>query len=372
VAGGEATNDHRDRLQPGVAGDGLDDRHERREQNHLGEGAVEVVDDEAGQHFDEQRGEDPRQAHEGDLARRPPLQLGGVRAREPEDVLRGLLVHDVEHVVDGDDADETVLDVDHRQHDEIVLRHDVRDLFPIHLGRDAHDVVDEDGPDGGVGIGDEQPPNWHHTDQMLVIVDDEELEGSLLDDGLVDVLEGPLDRGRLVDGHHVGGHQPAGRVLRVVEELLDVPGLLLLHQVEDFFGLLGRELFDDVGGVVGRHPIQDQRDLDLLQGLHELQERRVVHLGQDAGGLLRPQQTEYSYEIGERQMTEDPGQIGRMRLLDDQLIPDVAGPAADGSGRLEEALARRHAPAYTALRYNRSVAAALRPSTARYGSMTLR
>ena len=51
--------------------------------------------------------------------------------------------------------------------------------------------------------------------------------------------------------------------------------------------------------LVGQHPVQDQRDLDILQSLHELQERLVVQLGEDASGLLRPQQTEDSHEIGQ-------------------------------------------------------------------------
>ncbi len=45
--------------------------------------------------------------------------------------------------------------------------------------------------------------------------------------------------------------------LGILEQLLDVLGLLVLHQVEDLLGLLGRQLLDDVGGVLGRHPIQD-------------------------------------------------------------------------------------------------------------------
>jgi hypothetical protein len=38
-------------------------------------------------------------------------------------------------------------------------------------------------------------------------------------------------------------------------------------------------------------------------------------------------------------VTENRGQVGRVRLLDGHLISDVAGTAADGFGRVEKALA---------------------------------
>ncbi len=57
----------------------------------------------------------------------------------------------------------------------------------------------------------------------------------------------------LVHGQHVGRHDAAGRLLPVLEELLDVLGLVLLHEVEDLLGLLVGQLVDDLGGVVGRH-----------------------------------------------------------------------------------------------------------------------
>ena len=41
-------------------------------------------------------------------------------------------------------------------------------------------------------------------------------------------------------------------------------------------------------------------------------------------------------------MTENRGQVGRVRLLDGHLISDVAGTAADGFGRVEKALAWLH------------------------------
>ena len=99
---------------------------------------------------------------------------------------------------------------------------------------------------------------------MLVAVDDVHFERPLVGDRLADVLNGVLDRGRIVDRHDIRGHQPTGRVLGILEEILNVLRMLFLHELEDLGGLLGGQLFDDIGGVLGRHPVKDGGDLNVF------------------------------------------------------------------------------------------------------------
>ncbi len=69
-----------------------------------------------------------------------------------------------------------------------------------------------------------------------------------------------------------GDIEPAGGVLGILEDLLDVLGLLFLHELEDLLGLVPGQLVDDVGRVLRRHLVEDARDLDLVEGAHERQQ----------------------------------------------------------------------------------------------------
>ncbi len=135
---------------------------------------------------------------------------------------------------------------------------------------------------------------------MPVIVHHVQLEGALLRDRLAQVLDGLLHRRVLVHGHEVGRHETPGRVLRILENLLDLFGLLLLHEVEDLLRLLGGQLVDDVGGVLGGHLVEDARDLDLVERAHQVEQRLVIQLGEHLTGAVLGQRAENGDLVGER------------------------------------------------------------------------
>ena len=78
--------------------------------------------------------------------------------------------------------------------------------------------------------------------------------------------------------------------------------------------MLARELVHDVGRVLGRHPVEDHRDLDVVQGADELEQRGVVELGQDVAGLVGPQRAEDRRAVCERKLLEDVRDVGRVGL----------------------------------------------------------
>ena len=132
-----------------------------------------------------------------------------------------------------------------------------------------------------------------------MIVHHVQLEGALLRDRLAQVLDGLLHRRALVHGHEVGRHEAARRVLRILEDFLDLFGFLLLHEVEDLLRLLGGQLVDHVGGVLGRHLVEDARDLHLVERAHQIEECLVVELGEDLTGALLGERTEDRDLVGE-------------------------------------------------------------------------
>jgi len=102
-------------------------------------------------------------------------------------------------------------------------------------------------------------------------------------------------------------------VLGVLEDLLDLFGLVLLHEAEDLFRLLGGQLIDDVGGVLGGHLVEDARDLDLVEHPHQLEQRVVVELGDELARALPRQRAEDRDLIGERKLAQHGGEVGRVR-----------------------------------------------------------
>src|SRR5690606_38375835 len=92
-----------------------------------------------------------------------------------------------------------------------------------------------------------------------------------------------------------GGHHPTGGVVVVGEQPAQRLGLLGLHQLQQLFGRLVRQLGQQVGGVVGLHHLehvgcppgrQRREDVDTVvlgQLLQDVGQRLVV----EGGGDLR-------------------------------------------------------------------------------------
>lgn len=76
--------------------------------------------------------------------------------------------------------------------------------------------------------------------------------------------------------------------------------------------MLARQLGHDVGRVLRRHPVEDHRHLDVVQGAHQLEQRGVVELGQDVAGLVLPERAEDRRAVGERQLLEHVSDVGRV------------------------------------------------------------
>ena len=129
---------------------------------------------------------------------------------------------------------------------------------------------------GAAGIGGHQAAPGRAADQVLVVVHHVESGGGLGRRRLAHLLDG-LGHGEvLVDGEEVRRHEPARRLLAVLEDLLDLLGLLLLHEVQHLLDLLRGQLLEDLGGVVRPHAVEDARDLALVEGPRQLVQRLVV------------------------------------------------------------------------------------------------
>ncbi len=126
-----------------------------------------------------------------------------------------------------------------------------RDLLLVRVRPHALDLVGPEGADRRRRVGGEEAMERDDADQMIVIVDHVQVEGSLAGRRLADVLDRLGDGRVLADRDELGGHEAPGRALPILEELLNLLGLLLLHELEDVVRPLLRELLDDVDDLLG-------------------------------------------------------------------------------------------------------------------------
>lgn len=232
--------------------------------------------------------------------------------------------------------------VDHGHGHQVIFRHQLGHLFLVHLGRHAHDAFVAHREDRAPGVGDEKPTQGDHTDEMPMVVHHVELEGALVRDRLANVLDGLFHRGVLVHGDDVGRHESSGGVFRILEDLLDLFGFRLLHEVENLLRLLGGQLLHHVGGVLGRHLVEDARDLDLVEGAHQLEEGVVIEFGEDLAGALRREGPKDGDLLGQRELTEHGGEVGRVGFLEQRAVGRLGRPLAQVPCRFEQTLGVAH------------------------------
>jgi hypothetical protein len=283
-----------------------------------------------------------RIALDEDGARRVEHGLVAGDAAEALDVLGGLLANDVEHVVHADRAEEPPVDVDDGNLDQIVVLDEPGHFLLVRVHTDAFHLIGADRTDGCRRVGGQEPMERDDAHQMVVVVHDIEIKRALARRRLADVLDRLGDGGLLAHGDELRRHQPPRRAFLVLEELLDLLGLLLLHQLEDFVRLLLGKLLDDVHDLLRRHPVEDTRDFDFRERADELAQGGVVQLGEHLARMLRREEAEETDLILRRQLADHARHICGMRVLQQVGEPLVAALAEQLLDRFAQAFGLFH------------------------------
>ena len=199
--------------------------------------------------------------------------VGGEQTAHLFDVLCVLLFDNVHDVVGGDDAHQTVLVVHDGDAHQVVFAHRVGDDLLIVQRLDRYEVGRHDVGDRLVLIGENQMPQRDGAHQMALAVDDiAGVDGFLVQAGLAQRFH------RLAHGHgavelgKLDGHDRAGRIFRVFEELVDQRALCGIGVLQDALDDRRGQLLEEIDRVVQEHFVQqgvdfavaDQRDQLLL------------------------------------------------------------------------------------------------------------
>jgi hypothetical protein len=171
------------------------------------------------------------------------------------EVLGLLFMNDIDHVIDRDQAEQMVLAVHHRHAQQVILGDDARDLLLVHLGLHLDDVPVHQIAQVRPRLRNNQLAQRDNADQAPLAVHDVEIVDHLQ---VVGVL--PQVGQRLLDGQflrqrkHLAGHNAAGGLGTVAQQLADRLGLAGWHKAEQVLGLMLGHIGQDVRRVVrGQH-----------------------------------------------------------------------------------------------------------------------
>ena len=161
---------------------------------------------------------------------------------------------DIDGVIHRHDAQEVIPFVHHRNREEIVLGYEAR--YFLLSGRRIHldHIADHEGGRLGIGGSHDEIPEGKDPQEMLFFIHHVEIiDGFGLGLFEADLLDGFLCRGRRWNGHIFRGHDAPGGGLGIGEQLTDIMGIFLLHEVEELLRLLLREVGQQVRCIIGGH-----------------------------------------------------------------------------------------------------------------------
>ena len=238
-------------------------------------------------------------------------------------VLGGLRLHDVHDVIDGDNAHQTALSIYDGHGQKVVLAEFLGDGFLILQRGDGDDIRVHDLPYLVLVGGKKQVPNRHIAPEFAVSVQHEADADRLHIRGVAaDALKAVLHRHVPLEVDELGGHDGAGRVLRILQNLVDALAHLRVGVGQDALDHVGRHFLHNVNGIVQIQLIQhflqlavgkaaDQRllmlrtqlDKDLRrillgQQTKDQRDARLVHILHKLSNVRRLQRQQQTAQLG--------------------------------------------------------------------------
>ena len=200
-----------------------------------------------------------------------------------------LLGDNVHGVVEGHDTQDMTVLVADRDGNQVVLGHLVRHVFLVLVGRHIDQVAIGQLTQRGVAVGYDQRAQRKHAGQhaaRILGIDVVDALEVLVE--LANRLDGVTDRCRGGQGDKLRGHDAAGGIVLIPQQVTNRLLLLDAHQAQELLGLLVIELVDQIGGVVRVHHGQHRRCVGVGQALEHLGHKLVViELRDGLGGLCR-------------------------------------------------------------------------------------
>ena len=231
-------------------------------------------------------------------------------------VLLVLLGDNIHGVVKGHDTQDVTVLVANGNGNQVVLGHLVRYVFLVIVGRHINQVAIGQLAQRGVAVGHDQRAQRKHAGEHAARVLGIDVVDAL--EVLVELanrLDGVTDRRCGGQGDKLRGHDTAGGVVLIAQQVTNRLLLLNAHQAQKLLGLLVIELVDQVGGVVRVHHGQHRRCVRVGQALEHLGHKLVViELRDGLGGLGGIELREHLRTQARVELFDNVGNVGRVQL----------------------------------------------------------
>ena len=202
--------------------------------------------------------------------------------------------------------------------DQVVLGHLIRYVFLVLVGRHIDQVAIGELAQRCVAVGHDQRAQRKHARQhaaRILGVDVVDALEVLVE--LANRLDGIADCRRGGQGDKLRGHDTAGGVFLVAQQVTNRLFLLDAHQAQELLGLLVAELVDQVGGVVRVHHGQHRRCVRVGQALEHLGHKLVViELRDSLGGLGGIELCKNLRAQARVELLDNVGDVGGMQLAE--------------------------------------------------------
>ena len=239
--------------------------------------------------------------------------VGGADCVHLCNIFAGLVLQDADSIVNGHDAHQPVLGVHHRNSQKAVFLEQVGNILLIGGGAHAdhigiHQVLDR----LFCVLCQHQRPQGHHADQPAAVIGHIAVVDGLLvkaipADGLHSLCHGHV-RPQL---HQLGGHHAAGRVLRVLEQLVDHAAGCGVGLTQNALDHVGRHFLHKVGGIVHEQFVHNSLQLGIGQAVDQLLLGLRGQFGEHICGQILRAQTEQHRELFCRQILKYRRKVGR-------------------------------------------------------------
>ena len=231
-------------------------------------------------------------------------------------VLLMLLGDNVHGVVEGHDAQDMTVLVADRDGDQVVLGHLVRHVFLVLVGRHVDQVAIGELAQRGIAVGHDQRAQREHAGEhaaRILGIDVIDTLEVLIE--FANRLDGIADRRRGGQRDKLRGHDAAGGVVLITQQVTNRLLLLDAHQAQELLGLLVIELVDQVSCIVRVHHGQHRRCVRVGQALEHLGHKLVViELRDGLGGLGGVELREHLRTQARVELLDDVGNVGRVQL----------------------------------------------------------
>ena len=171
-----------------------------------------------------------------------------------------------------------------------------------------------------VVVTEQQVLDRNHADQRPVLGDVAGVDGLLVDAGAADPGDGLGDGHLGPEGDILRGHDGAGGVLGVAQDLVDGLAHLGVGLAQDAADHGGGHLLDDVHGVVHEELVQDLLQLGIREAPDQQLLGLLVHLHEGVRRQLLGEQTVEQGEAVLLQLVKNGGNVRRVH--GDQDLPE--------------------------------------------------